>query len=82
VLMLPLKIDNPSLFGDDLQFVPCCVTFLLESAGVAVGVARARGMGTARRPRGSLAMAGVVAGAGAGFHQMSLRAQRKSSERR
>jgi hypothetical protein len=32
--------------------VPGCVTFLLESASVAVGIARAGGMGTARRPRG------------------------------
>jgi hypothetical protein len=30
-------------------------------------------------PEKSLAMAGVVAGAGAGFHRMSLKTQRRSS---
>jgi hypothetical protein len=37
--MLPLELDNPDLFGDDLQFVPGCVAFLLESAGIAVRIA-------------------------------------------
>jgi hypothetical protein len=50
--MLPLELGNPGLFGDDLQLVPSCVTFLLESAGVAIVVARAGGVGTARRSRG------------------------------
>jgi hypothetical protein len=38
--MLPLELDNPDLFGDDLQFMLGCVAFLLESAGVAVKIAR------------------------------------------
>jgi hypothetical protein len=50
--MLPLELGNPGLFGDDLQLVPGCVTFLLESAGVTIGIARAGGVGSARRPRG------------------------------
>jgi hypothetical protein len=50
--MLPLELDNPGMFGDYLQLVPGCVMFLLESAGVVVRIARAGGMGTARRPRG------------------------------
>jgi hypothetical protein len=37
--MLPLELGDPSLFGDDLQFVPGCVTFLFESAGIAVRIA-------------------------------------------
>jgi hypothetical protein len=37
--MLPLELGNPGLFGDDLQLVPSCVTFFLESAGVAVRIA-------------------------------------------
>jgi hypothetical protein len=37
--MLPLELGNPGLFRDDLQLVPGCVTFLLESAGVAVRIA-------------------------------------------
>jgi hypothetical protein len=50
--MLPLELGNPDLFGDDLQLVPGCVMVLLESAGIAVRVARTGGVGTARRPRG------------------------------
>jgi hypothetical protein len=54
--MLPLELGNPGLFGDDLQLVPSCVAFFLESAGVAVGIARVpaggpRGVRAARRPR-------------------------------
>jgi hypothetical protein len=36
--MLPLELGNPGLFGDDLQLVPSCVAFLLESAGIAVRI--------------------------------------------
>jgi hypothetical protein len=50
--MLPLKLGNPGFFGDDLQLVLGCVTFLLESASVVIVVAQAGGVGTARRPRG------------------------------
>jgi hypothetical protein len=50
--MLPLELSNPGFFGDDLQLVPSCVTFLLESAGVAIVIARAGGVGTARGSRG------------------------------
>jgi hypothetical protein len=38
--MLPLELGKSGLFGDDLQFVPGCVAFLLESAGVVVRIAR------------------------------------------
>jgi hypothetical protein len=38
-LMLPLKLGNPGLFRDDLQFVLGCVAFLLESVGIAVRIA-------------------------------------------
>jgi hypothetical protein len=38
-LMLPLELSNPGLFGDDLQLMPSCIAFFLESAGVAVGIA-------------------------------------------
>jgi hypothetical protein len=51
-LVLPLELGNPVLFGDDFQFVPGRVAFLLESAGSAIGLARAGGVGTARRSRG------------------------------
>jgi hypothetical protein len=79
--MLPLEFDNPGLFGDDLQFVPGGVTFLHESTGVAVRIAlvpagRPGGVRAAGRPEASLAMAGVVAGARAGFHWTSLKMQR------
>jgi hypothetical protein len=37
--MLPLKLGDPGFFGDDLQLVPGCVTFLLESTGVAIVLA-------------------------------------------
>jgi hypothetical protein len=50
--MLPLELGDPGLFGDDLQLVPGCVAFLLESAGVAIVVARAGRVGTGRRSRG------------------------------
>jgi hypothetical protein len=55
--MLPLELGNPGLFGDDLQFVPSCVAFLLESAGIAVRIVRVPtrrpgGVGAVRRPRG------------------------------
>jgi hypothetical protein len=55
--MLPLELGNSGLFGDDLQFVPGCVTFLLESVGVTVRIAgvptrRPGRVGAARRPRG------------------------------
>jgi hypothetical protein len=51
--MLPLELDNPSLFGDDLG----CVAFFLESAGVTIRIAqvptgRPGGVRAARRPRG------------------------------
>jgi hypothetical protein len=54
--MLPLELGNPGLFGDDLQLVSSCVAFILESAGVAVGIAqvsagRTGGVRAARRPR-------------------------------
>jgi hypothetical protein len=67
--MLPLEFSNPGLFGDNLQFVPGHVAFLPEPAGVAVSVVRVPagrpgGVGATRRPKESLAMAGVVAGAG------------------
>jgi hypothetical protein len=64
-LVLPLELGNPSFFGNDLQLVLGCVAFRFESAGIAIVVARAGGVG---RPRRILAMAGVVAGARAGFH--------------
>jgi hypothetical protein len=50
--MLSLELSNPGLFGYDLQLVPGCVTFLLESAGVAIIVVRAGRVGTTRRSRG------------------------------
>jgi hypothetical protein len=50
--MLPLELSNPGFFGDDLQFVPGCVAFFLESVGVAVVIARAGGVGMARRSQG------------------------------
>jgi hypothetical protein len=50
--MLPLELGNPGLFGDDLQLVLGCVTFLLESAGLAIVIAQAGGVGMARRSRG------------------------------
>jgi hypothetical protein len=37
--MLPLELGNPGLFGYDLQFVPDCIAFLLESVGVTVRIA-------------------------------------------
>jgi hypothetical protein len=37
--MLPLNLGNPGLLGDDFQFLPGCIAFLLESAGVAVRIA-------------------------------------------
>jgi hypothetical protein len=37
--MLPLELGNPGLFGDDLQLVPSCIAFFLESAGIAVRIA-------------------------------------------
>jgi hypothetical protein len=36
--MLPLKLSDSGFFGDDLQLVPGCITFLLESTGGAIGV--------------------------------------------
>jgi hypothetical protein len=36
--MLPLELGNPDLFGDDLQFMPSCVAFLLESVGIVVKI--------------------------------------------
>jgi hypothetical protein len=50
--MLPLELGNPGLFGDDLQLVPSCVAFFLESAGVAIVIAQAGGVVTVRRSRG------------------------------
>jgi hypothetical protein len=55
--MLPLELGNPDLFGDDLQFVPGCISFLLESVGVAIIIARVPTrspgrVGAAGRPRG------------------------------
>jgi hypothetical protein len=50
--MLPLELGNPGLFGDDLQLVLGCVMFLLESAGLAIVIAQAGGVGMARRSRG------------------------------
>jgi hypothetical protein len=37
--MLPLELGNPGLFGDDLQLVPGCVMFLLESASIMIVIA-------------------------------------------
>jgi hypothetical protein len=34
--MLPLELGNPGFFGDDLQLVPGCIAFFLESVGVAI----------------------------------------------
>jgi hypothetical protein len=45
-LILPFELGDPDLFGDDLQFMPGCVAFPLESAGVTV---RIEGVPT-RRP--------------------------------
>jgi hypothetical protein len=50
--MLPLELGNPGHFGDDLQLVPSCIAFLLESSGTAIIIARAGGVGTARRSQG------------------------------
>jgi hypothetical protein len=50
-LMLPLELGDLGLFGDDLQLVSGCVTFLFESAGITIGIARAGEVGTARRFR-------------------------------
>jgi hypothetical protein len=37
--MLQLELGNPGLFGDDLQLMPGCIAFLLESSGVAIVIA-------------------------------------------
>jgi hypothetical protein len=47
--MLPLELIDPGLFGDSLQLKPGCVALLLESAGVAIVLARARGVRVAGR---------------------------------
>jgi hypothetical protein len=48
-LVLPLELGNPSFFGNDLQLVLGCVAFRFESAGIAIVVARAGGVGRPRR---------------------------------
>jgi hypothetical protein len=50
--MLPLLLGDPGFFGDDLQLMPGCIAFYLESVGIAIVIARAGGVGTARRSRG------------------------------
>jgi hypothetical protein len=77
--MLPLELSDPDLFGDDLQLVSGCIAFLLEPAGSAIIVAELEEWEWLDDPEELPVMAGVVAGAGAGFHRMSLKPQRRLS---
>jgi hypothetical protein len=67
--MLPFELSDARFLGNLSQLALGFVTLRLETEGVALIVVRG---GVVVRLRGSSGRAGFVAGAGAGFHWMSL----------
>jgi hypothetical protein len=77
--VLPLELGYSGRFEDNLQLASGFMALRLEPMGGKVIVARLEEWKRPDDPEESPTMAGVVAGAGAGFHRMSLETQRGSS---